>query len=368
MVHLSSQRQKAIRYVNQATLYSFSKAAGLTLVAALLIGSTVAISEGAPLTLSLFRAALIGACNLFFVAALAWPVARWRRRPGHQAHFLSGWPYTIFAIVVGTGVGFFCGDLLGSWVLGSSTPTLLQRTVAENPALLYVVWLPCLAVILGLAALQAIAARDSAANAARRLATVAQLRLVESQLNPHMLFNCLASLDELMESDQRQAHFMFDRLIGFLRANLNGSRRPEHPLKDEFDRLSDFLQLMQIRIGDRLSFRLVLPAALSDDKMPSLLLQPLVENAIKHGIEPSVAGGYVHVSARREGMHLVLRVRDSGVGLNGRTSAANGFGLHHVRERLDVLYGRRASFELKSPKDSAIGAIAVVRLPLEQHP
>ncbi|MCR6480889.1 histidine kinase [Variovorax sp. ZS18.2.2] len=346
----------------------FAVTGALTLAIALVIGSTVAIARGAPLTSNLLRAGLIGVCNWLFVAALAWPVAMRRARLGRQAQVLSGWPYLVLAIVVGTPAAFVCGDTLATWLLGSSAPTLLQRTVAQNPALLYVVFLPCIVVTLVLAALQTIAERNGAARSARFLAMEAELRLLESQLDPHMLFNCLASLRELMDSDQQQAHLMFENLIRFLRANLSGSRRALHLVKDEFARLSDFLELMRMRLGDRLSFRLDLPEALSDVQMPALLLQPLVENALRHGIATSVTGGHLHVSAVQEGTHLVLSVRNSGADFNGGGDASDGFGLHHVRERLQAIYGPQALFEITSERIGQPGAIATVRLPMEHRP
>ena len=116
-------------------------------------------------------------------------------------------------------------------------------------------------------------------------------------------------------------------MIGYLRATLNGSRTTTHTLQAEFDRLRDYLELMAIRMGPRLAFSLQLPPELAQHPVPALLLQPLVENSIQHGLEPKVEGGRVTVNARREGGQLVLEVVDTGVG--PYDAARRGHGLWH---------------------------------------
>jgi len=203
--------------------------------------------------------------------------------------------------------------------------------------------------------------------AAQRDAAENQLKLLESQLEPHMLFNTLANLRVLIALDPPRAQLMLDRLIAFLRATLSASRAPWHPLSAEFERVQDYLALMQVRMGERLQPVLDLPAELADRPVPPLLLQPLVENAIKHGLEPHVEGGRLRVSARREGDQLVLRVRDTGAGLPADPAEvpAEGtrFGLSQVRRRLATLYGEAAAFELAPAPDAEGGALATIRLP-----
>jgi LytS/YehU family sensor histidine kinase len=164
--------------------------------------------------------------------------------------------------------------------------------------------------------------------------------------------------------DPPRAQAMLDRLIGFLRATLEASRSGSHSLASEFARIGDYLELMKIRMGDRLQPRLELPAELSDQPVPPLLLQPLVENAIKHGLEPHVHGGQLVVSAEREGDELVLRVRDTGAGLSGVASNGTRFGIQQVKDRLRTLHGERASLDLSPAADADGGTMATVRLPL----
>jgi LytS/YehU family sensor histidine kinase len=209
--------------------------------------------------------------------------------------------------------------------------------------------------------------RERAREAERR-ATEARLKLLESQLEPHMLFNTLANLRVLIVTDPARAQAMLDRLIAFLRATLNASRAGRHTLAAEFDRLSDYLALMGIRMGPRLTTRLDLPEALRELTVPPLLLQPLVENSIKHGLEPQVEGGMVEVEARRHGAVLALTVRDTGVGLpEGRPFQETGFGLLQVRERLATLYGREAKLVISAAHDGRGGTLATVHLPID-HP
>jgi sensor histidine kinase YesM len=188
--------------------------------------------------------------------------------------------------------------------------------------------------------------------AAERDASQARLMLLQSQLEPHMLFNTLANLRTLISADPAAAQQMLDRLNDFLRASLNASRATAYPLAAEFDRLRDYLALMSVRMGPRLSCALHLPGDLREQPVPPLLLQPLVENAIKHGLEPRVEGGRIEVSAAREGDMLALTVRDSGVGFDfnaGRElNAAGHFGLAQVFERVASAYAAQGRVEVQS--------------------
>lgn len=178
-----------------------------------------------------------------------------------------------------------------------------------------------------------------------------------------MLFNTLAHLRVLIKLRPDEAQRMLDRLIDYLRATLQASRATEHALTDEFERLSDYLALMQLRMGERLCVRLTLPAELGGATIPPLLLQPLVENAIKHGLEPHVEGGELCVSAAREPGRLVLEVADSGVGLactSELSGVGTGFGLNQVRERLAQRYGDAAAFTLQpQPGGGSIARITI---------
>ena len=202
---------------------------------------------------------------------------------------------------------------------------------------------------------------------ARRQAGEARLKLLETQLEPHMLFNTLANLRVLIGVDPERAQRMLDHMIAYLRATLTASRSPTHSLQAEFDRLGDYLELMKVRMGPRLDYALELPADLAQQPVPTLLLQPLVENSIKHGLEPKIEGGRIAVRAQRAGGQLRLEVEDSGVGLAGAaqapSSAGTGFGLAQVRERLATVYEQAATLEFIAP--SAGGTRATLVFPLK---
>ena len=201
------------------------------------------------------------------------------------------------------------------------------------------------------------------AQEAHQHANEARLKLLETQLEPHMLFNTLANLRVLIGSDPQRAQVMLDHMIAYLRATLSGSRAATHTLQAEFDRLRDYLELMAIRMGPRLAYTLDLPPDLAKLPVPALLLQPLVENSIQHGLEPKVQGGNVTVSARREGDQLVLEVTDTGVGPADAPVAGKGFGMGQVRERLATLHGGHASLDFSGEPDR--GSRTVIRFPIQ---
>ena len=208
------------------------------------------------------------------------------------------------------------------------------------------------------------------AEQAQRQAAEARLSLLQAQLEPHMLFNTLANLRVLITTDAPRAEQMLDHLIAYLRATLAGSRHGTHSLASEFALLADYLALMQIRMGDRLSYGLHLPAELAELPVPTLLLQPLVENSIRHGLEPQLAGGHIAVQAGMlDDRHLLLSVHDNGLGLPalpGQPPSGSGFGLQQIRERLASRYGSAARFDLTA--DRAGGTRACIVLPLRSQP
>jgi LytS/YehU family sensor histidine kinase len=289
-----------------------------------------------------------------------------RRRRGLTAAPAGtvGWlvmlPIAAITVVLGPMIGLSIGDAL----VGGSTPSLLRFGARSTQVTLAVTALGTGLSVLAIGLLEQLAQTRARAEAAQREAAESQLRLLQSQLEPHMLFNTLANLRVLIGLDPPRAQAMLDRLIGWLRATLGASRRPWHPLADEWARIDDYLALMAVRMGPRLQARLTLPPALAALPVPPLLLQPLVENCIQHGLEPKVEGGRIEVAAAVDGTRLRLTVRDTGVGLEAPASAGTHFGLTQVRERLRTLYGNAAELRLESAPDADGGTLATITLPL----
>jgi LytS/YehU family sensor histidine kinase len=195
----------------------------------------------------------------------------------------------------------------------------------------------------------------------------AHLDALKMQLRPHFLFNTLNSISTLTrKGDSAGAIKMIDGLGELLRRSLSSARVELVPLELELDFIRRYLDIATTRFSDRLRTEIDLPAALRRARVPNLLLQPLVENALEHGLAPRIAGGSVEVAARAsdDGARLRIEIRDDGVGLSG--TQRRGVGLTHVRERLAQLYPGNHRFTLE-PRSPA-GVIAVVELPLELEP
>jgi signal transduction histidine kinase len=274
------------------------------------------------------------------------------------------WPYVATATVIGVVLGLVVGTSVADLINGRMPLQFWRRKPEFAGGLLVMSLCAGFLGTLYFLSQTRIAQLREQAEAARRQATQAQLSLLQSQLEPHMLFNTLANLKALIATDPKRADAMLDRLIAYLRATLSASRATtrQHTLGDEFARLRDYLALMQIRMGPRLNVSLDLPDELAAASVPPMLLQPLVENAIKHGLEPKVSGGDLQVAAKREGEELWLQVRDNGVGLPEQ--AADGYGTQHVRERLATLFGGQARFERTAAAGG--GTLATLCLPLHQ--
>ncbi len=185
--------------------------------------------------------------------------------------------------------------------------------------------------------------RELRASELEKLLAEARLQTLRAQLNPHFLFNTLNSISSLMHRDVAAADRMIVRLSELLRAALDAPHKQEVPLREELDFLRRYLDIEQIRFGPRLTVDLEAPADTLELAVPHLLLQPLVENALKHGIAPRKAGGRVIVHARRDGAWLRLSVTDNGAG-PAASPRPGGHGLANTRARLEHLYGAQHEF------------------------
>jgi signal transduction histidine kinase len=196
----------------------------------------------------------------------------------------------------------------------------------------------------------------------------ASLQSLQRQLHPHFLFNTLHTISALMHRDTEAADAMLAQLSDLLRLTLERVGTQEVALKEEVDFLEKYLEIEQTRFGERLQVRLNIDPDTLDAAVPNFLLQPLVENAVRHGIAQTIGGGRVEISARRDGDQLHLVVRDTGPGLSdAKLNALNtGVGLTNTRSRLQHLFGDRHSFEFQEPAD---GGLAVkIAIPFARDP
>lgn len=282
----------------------------------------------------------------------------------------TGWPRGWHGLALTTG-GIVIGYFLGSWLADQMCRAYgwyagyprLERE-AELRTSILITALAGIVISFYFYAVNKSAYLERKMGEARRHANEARLKLLETQLEPHMLFNTLANLRALIGADPQRAQLMLDHMIAYLRATLSASRAATHTLQAEFDRLRDYLELMAIRMGPRLAFELHLPADLAQHPVPALLLQPLVENSIQHGLEPKLEGGRITVSARRDGGDLVLEVVDTGIGAAAHQPLeGKGFGMSQVRERLATLYGNATRVDFSCAAEG--GSRVTLRFPIQ---
>jgi signal transduction histidine kinase len=188
----------------------------------------------------------------------------------------------------------------------------------------------------------------------------AHLKLLQAQIEPHFLFNTLANVSSLIETDAALARRLLERLIDWLRIALARARSDKATLDDELDMLENYLQILKIRFGDRLNWRFEIAENSRLATFPPMLLQPLVENAVRHGIEPKLGGGRLLVTAHSDGEKLTVCVHDDGVGFS--SDAQFGAGLENVHARLTALYGKRGNLLLESNADA--GLTVTLEIPL----
>jgi two-component system, LytTR family, sensor kinase len=202
--------------------------------------------------------------------------------------------------------------------------------------------------------------------AARGMAHQAQLKMLRYQLNPHFLFNTLNAISTLvLDRDNATANRMVQGLSAFLRHSLDSDPMQRVTLRQELDALTLYLDIEKVRFAERLRIETAIDEDCWRALLPSLLLQPLVENAIKYAIARRIEGGVLRIAARRDGAQLVLQVGDDGPGCDGLAASApagKGVGLRNTRERLQVLYGERAGCTVRN---LAPGVEVTLTLPFE---
>jgi len=189
----------------------------------------------------------------------------------------------------------------------------------------------------------------------------ADLKLLQAQVEPHFLFNTLSNILSLLEHEPKTGKEMLENLTQYLRTSLIQSRKPVNRLADEIKMIQTYLDIYKIRMDKRLSYEMDIPENVLNQKIPPMILQPLVENAIKHGLEPKIQGGKITIRARKNDDMLILEISDTGMGIKEKSAA--GVGTGNIQKRLAALFGDRAtlSFEDMTPE----GLKIIVEIPSE---
>jgi sensor histidine kinase YesM len=191
-----------------------------------------------------------------------------------------------------------------------------------------------------------------------------RLAVLQAQIEPHFLYNTLANVQALSRKDAAGAEQMLTHLIDYLRSAMPAMRSTKSTLKREFQLARAYLSIMRFRMGERLDFAVECDTALLELEFPPTIVGTFIENAIKHGLEPSKTGGRIDVRAWHDGTGLVVEVADTGVGFSATTGS--GVGLANARERLVMLYGPGAELDLSLNQPS--GVVARARIPIALTP
>jgi len=186
----------------------------------------------------------------------------------------------------------------------------------------------------------------------------ANLRLLQAQIEPHFLFNTLSNILSLIDTDPAKGKSMLMDLISYLRTSLSRTLPETTTLGQEMEAVEAYLNIQRIRLGDRLNFTIEVPDNLAQQPFPPMLLQPLVENAVKHGLEPKVEGGSIRITAVKNGESIRIEVADTGLGISSFNPS--GVGIANVRERIKLIYGEKGFLLLEQNQPD--GVIAVIEV------
>ena len=289
---------------------------------------------------------------------------------GSWLYQMQGWWRAAYYIIV-PGCGVFAGYFIAILILRPAALSLnyFKPGIILNFAIVSVL-VSCVLLFAYLIqerdmlARERLAAEQRRALESERQALEAQLRMLQAQIEPHFLYNTLANAVGLIQPAPERARLLLERLIDYLRATLSASRDSDALLQGEIETITAYLELMKLRMGERLRYRIELADNATHLPMPPMLLQPVIENAISHGLEPKIEGGEIVLTAQVEKDHLHILIRDTGVGFQTLTCSklGGGVGLSNLRERIAALYGRHGSLHIT---ENASGGVSVsLRIPL----
>ncbi len=301
------------------------------------------------------QALLLTLSDWYLMALLSLPIA-WlaRRYPFEEL----GWVYGLVLHLVASVLFAIVFTLLRAVI------SAFQEFGTIGPVMLVLIYLAISCATQAFDYYEKFVARTvRAAELEKRLAQ-AQLQALQMQLNPHFLFNTLHAISSLMHQDVEAADRMIAQLGELLRYTLESTDTQEVPLKQELDFLERYLEIEQARFGDRLTVRMTIAPDTLEANVPNLILQPLVENAIQHGVEPHAKPGQIELRAWRENETLRLEVTDNGTGLRDTKSSGTGIGLANTRARLQQLYG--AAHRLEFQNGTSGGLLVGVTIPFRR--
>ena len=214
----------------------------------------------------------------------------------------------------------------------------------------------------------AVAAETAESEQLKRQVVEARMAALQAQVEPHFLFNTLASIDHLIETDPPRASQMQKNLIALLRASMPSLRESQpktHNLGREMAVIRPYLEILKVRMEDRLQTRIDVPDGLLSAEFPPMMIQSLVENAIKHGLEPKAEGGELRVSAEIVHGKLAVTIADTGLGFGKAATAGTGVGLENIRERLKLIYGDAGAMTVADNAPS--GTVVTLTVPYLHH-
>jgi len=189
-------------------------------------------------------------------------------------------------------------------------------------------------------------------------AVESNLRFLQAQIEPHFLFNTLSNIVSLLETDLEKGKYMLEDLIHYLRTSLSKTRSDTTTIGQEMEMIRSYMNIFKVRMGNRLQYQVDVPDTIENIPFPPMLIQPLVENAIKHGLEPKIEGGKVFISGKENEEILRLEIADTGVGLYEESDP--GTGLSNIRERLQSIYGDKGRLILEDNRPCGLKAIIEV--------
>lgn len=361
-IHAMAVAALSVKPRGLALIFSWPRVR-FTLVISVIFGFLLGLPSSAPLAIVMLRTLIVGfATMLAFGVLEQWPVnlPRWIPRAALQ---LCG-----VALIVPFAAGFSYWLTTGGHPdFSHNRPRIVGWAELTFTGVLFAPW-----IAVGVMLRQrALFARDQALafqlerSELQRKALDARLRLLQAQIEPHFLFNTLANVQELVAAGSPQASRVLESLIAYLRAAVPRLHEPTTTLGQELQLVRAYLELMQMRMPDRLQFSLEVDETANELLCPPMTLLTLVENAVRHGIDPSEEGGRIDIAARLRGGRVIVRVADTGVGLHP-ASGGLGTGLSTLRERLQLAFGNDAQLRLTEVQPH--GVCAELDLPVRREP